>query len=87
MQNYPNPFSASTTIEYFLPSNAPVTLTVYNILGQRVARIIEPMKPKGPHSIVWNGRDENGKKVASGIYFYRLQAGAFSATKKMVLLR
>ncbi len=86
-QNYPNPFSSNTTIEYSLPFSAPVILTVYNILGERVARIIEPMQSKGPHSIVWNGRDENGKKVASGIYFYRLQAGAFSATKKMVLLR
>ncbi len=87
MQNYPNPFSTSTTIEYSLPNSAPVTLTVYNILGQRVAKIIEPMQSKGPHSIVWNGRDEKGKKVASGIYFYRVRAGAFSATKKMILLR
>ncbi len=86
-QNYPNPFSSNTIIEYSLLNSAPVTLTIYNILGQRVARIIEPMKPKGPHSIVWNGRDENGKKVASGIYLYRLRAGAFSATKKMILLR
>ncbi len=86
-QNYPNPFSSNTTIEYSLPNSAPVTLTVYNILGQLVARIIEPMQSKGPHSITWDGRGENGKKAASGIYFYRLQAGAFSATKKMVLLR
>ncbi len=86
-QNYPNPFSSSTIIEYSLLNSAPVTLTVYNILGQRVARIIEPMQPEGPHSITWNGRNEKGKKVASGIYFYRLQAGAHFATKKMILLR
>ncbi|NIM20043.1 MAG: T9SS type A sorting domain-containing protein, partial [Candidatus Latescibacteria bacterium] len=86
-QNYPNPFSSSTTIEYSLHFSAPVTLTVDNILGQRAARITQPMQSKGPHSITWNGKDENGKKVASGIYFYRLQAGAFSETKKMILLR
>ena len=87
LSNYPNPFNPSTEVIYTLPANAAVTLKVYNIIGREVNTLVEGVKPAGEHRIVWDGTDDSGVKVASGIYLYRLQAGATSLTKKMVLLR
>jgi hypothetical protein len=87
VQNYPNPFSSSTLIEYELQTPATVVVTIYNIRGQRVAKIKRPLQPPGRQTITWNGLDANGRKVASGIYFYRLQAGGLSQTRKMVILK
>ena len=86
-QSYPNPFSASTAIEYTLRAPASIALTIYNVRGQRVARLTKLGQSRGNHVITWNGLDDKGKQAASGLYFYRLQAGSFSQTKKMVLLR
>jgi hypothetical protein len=86
-QNYPNPFNPSTNIRFELPKAALVTLSVYNSLGQEVRRLVNAQKPAGYHTIVWNGRDQQGKPVPSGIYHYRIQAGDFVATKKMVLAK
>ncbi|MGH7449725.1 MAG: Ig-like domain-containing protein, partial [bacterium] len=86
-QNYPNPFNPSTNIRFELPKAALVTLSVYNSLGQEVRRLVNGQKPAGYHIIVWNGRDQQGKSVPSGIYHYRIQAGDFVATKKMVLAK
>ncbi len=86
-QNYPNPFNPSTNIRFELPKAALVTLSVYNSLGQEVRRLVNGQKPAGYHNIVWNGRDQQGKSVPSGIYHYRIQAGDFVATKKMVLAK
>ncbi len=86
-QNYPNPFSSNTVIEYSIPESATIVITFYNILGQRVRRIIKTNQSKGPHSIIWDGKDDKGKRVASGVYFYRFKVGTFSATKKVILLR
>ena len=92
-QNYPNPFNPSTTIKFTLPSpedggsTLSTTLKIYNVLGKVVRTLIdEPMAP-GVHHKIWDGRDEEGNQVASGIYFYRLRAGALQDTKKMVLLK
>jgi hypothetical protein len=92
-QNYPNPFNPSTTIKFTLPSPndggavLPANLKIYNVLGKVVRTLVdEPMAP-GVHHEVWDGRDEQGNKVASGIYFYRLRAGDFQQTKKMVLMK
>jgi len=86
-QNYPNPFNPSTHIRFELPKAALVTLSVYNSLGQEVRRLVNAQKPAGYHTLVWNGRDQQGKAVPSGIYHYRIQAGDFVATKKMVLAK
>ncbi|MGH7595039.1 MAG: Ig-like domain-containing protein [bacterium] len=86
-QNYPNPFNPSTHIRFELPKAAPITLSVYNSLGQEVRRLVNTQKPAGYHTVVWNGRDQQGKLLPSGIYHYRIQAGDFVATKKMVLAK
>lgn len=85
--NYPNPFASNTLLEYELQTPSPVVITIYNIQGQRVTQITSPRQAPGRRSITWNGLDDNGRRVASGIYLYRLQAGGFSQTRKMVILR
>lgn len=85
-QNRPNPFNPSTVINYDLPSPATVKLEIYNVLGQSV-RSFSDFKEAGNHSITWNGCDNSGTQVASGVYFYRLEAGKDVATKKMMMLK
>jgi hypothetical protein len=80
-QNYPNPFNPSTTIGYSLPKTANVSLKVFNTLGQEVAALVNELRSPGYYKVQWNASN-----VTSGIYFYRLQAGEFVETKKMVLL-
>ena len=81
-QNYPNPFNSITNIQYQLPAASEVLLTIYNIRGQEVLRLVESDQPAGYHQITWNAAN-----VASGMYFYRLRAGNFVQTRKMILLR
>jgi hypothetical protein len=87
-QNYPNPFNPTTVIRFALPKESPVTLEIYNILGVKVRTLIagETMNA-AVHSRVWDGRDDAGLSVPSGIYFYRLHAGEFVASRKMTLLK
>jgi len=86
-QNRPNPFNASTIIEFTLPEAAFTTLDIFNVLGQRVTTLMNDYTEAGPYSIFWNGRDEHGLPAASGIYFYRLQSGKYLDAKKMVLMK
>lgn len=86
-QNRPNPFNPSTEISFCLPKPAEVTLAIYNILGESVATLAEGLRTAGTHAETWDGRDKIGRVVASGVYFYRLDAGEFSATRKMLLLK
>ena len=81
-QNYPNPFNPETEIAFALPEASKITLTVYNILGQVVEVLIDSELYPGYHSVTWNGEN-----IASGIYFYRITAGEFVETKRMLLLR
>jgi hypothetical protein len=81
-QNYPNPFNSITNIQYQLSAASEVLLTIYNIRGQEVLRLVESDQPAGYHQITWNAAN-----VASGMYFYRLRAGDFVQTRKMILLR
>ena len=81
-QNYPNPFNSSTVIQYELPEAAWVRLEVYNMLGQAVATLVDGNQQAGVHSFNWNAN-----KFASGIYFYRITAGNFNASKKMVIIK
>jgi hypothetical protein len=87
-QNFPNPFNPATTIRYGLPSAERVTLKIYNLLGAEVATLVndEP-KAAGYHAAIWDGRDKNGRVVASGVYVYRMQAGSFVMTKKLALVK
>ncbi|MFA4958394.1 MAG: T9SS type A sorting domain-containing protein [Candidatus Cloacimonas sp.] len=85
--NYPNPFNPSTTIRYSLEKNTPCKIEVYNLRGQRVNTLVNEVKTKGHHSVVWNGRDDKGRSVASGVYFYKLSTSRKSLTKKMLLLK
>jgi hypothetical protein len=86
-QNYPNPFNPTTNIRYNLPATVSVRLTIYNALGQEVRMLMNRQQPAGYHTVVWDGRDQYGRPAPSGIYFYRLQAGSFTATKKMLLAK
>ncbi|UCF06986.1 MAG: T9SS type A sorting domain-containing protein [bacterium] len=86
-QNYPNPFNPITEISYDLPVDCHVTLEVYNVFGQRVATLVDAHQAAGTKVVQWEARDESGMAVTSGVYFYKLQAGSFSAIRKMVLLR
>jgi hypothetical protein len=86
--NFPNPFRESTTIEFFLlNSNTPTTLKVYNIRGQRVKTLVNSTLNAGLHPVIWDGTDDSGRRVRSGIYFYHLRAGNHSSARKMLFLR
>ncbi|MBN2185124.1 MAG: T9SS type A sorting domain-containing protein [Candidatus Krumholzibacteriota bacterium] len=86
-QNVPNPFNPTTTITFVLPEDAHVELAVFAPSGRRVATIASGSFSAGPNEVAWDGRDDAGKQVASGVYYYRLKAGDTVQTKKMVLLR
>jgi hypothetical protein len=86
-QNAPNPFNPATTITFALPQAAHVILSVYNALGQEVRRLVDEIRPAGYQTVEWDGRNDQGRPVASGVYLYRLRAGSFTQTRKMVLLR
>ena len=88
MQNYPNPFNPHTTISFDLAMAEQVELSIYNIKGQLVKTLVRDQKlPAGRHNFVWDGKDENGRIVSSGIYLYRLQSGRYSHSKKMIMLK
>jgi len=86
-QNYPNPFNPSTTIQYTLERSANVELCVYNVIGQKIRTLTQGSYPVGTYEVEWDGTDESGSRVASGIYFYRLTAGDHSRTCKMMLMK
>lgn len=86
-QNYPNPFNMNTVIPYSLTGDSHVKITVCNILGQTVSTLVDAFQPAGAHNALWNGQDANGRDAASGIYFTRVQAGAHTQVRKMVLLK
>lgn len=86
-QNYPNPFNPSTDIAYALPEAGNVNVEIYNILGQQVKSLVNEYQDAGNYVITWNGDDESGSTVASGVYFYRVSAGQFKDIKKMVLMK
>ena len=86
-QNVPNPFNPSTTIEYRLPEAGDVQLVIYNLLGQKVRTLVRESMDAGFHLVVWDGTDEFGKQVASGIYIYRMSVADFTQVQRMMLLK
>ncbi len=86
-QNYPNPFNPTTQIAFSIPSAMHVSVTIFNILGQRIATLVDANLSAGSHVIMWNARNNNGEMMPSGVYFYRLSTPKFTAVKKMLLLK
>jgi hypothetical protein len=91
-QNYPNPFNPVTEIRYGLPMDSRVTLSIYDMLGQEVARLVDGDQGAGYQSVKWNGTSTSGVSVASGLYFYKLEAlgrngETFTSSRKMLLLK
>jgi len=92
--NYPNPFNPATTIpfqvggsQFMVHSPVHTSLKIYNILGQLVRTLVDEEKAPGNYKAIWDGKDNSGKEVGSGIYFYQLRTEEYTATKKVVLLR
>ena len=81
-QNFPNPFNPKTIIRYSIPVAGDVSLIIYNLKGEEIARLVDGFQPAGEYNIVWDASN-----VSSGVYFYRLQSGGFTQTKKMVVLK
>jgi hypothetical protein len=85
--NYPNPFNPETTVSFSLKNSSKVSVDIYNILGQKVKTLVNDQLNAGNHSYRWNGKDDSGHSVSSGIYFYKMNAGSYTATAKMVLMK
>ena len=86
-QNYPNPFNPITTLSYDLPKDSDVRLTIFDMLGNEVARLVNSNQQAGFKSVHWDAKDSMGRPVSAGVYLYQIQAGEFVHTKKMVLLK
>jgi hypothetical protein len=86
-QNSPNPFNPSTTISFTLPAREQVTVSIYDANGRLVRTLLDESRDYGTHNVTWDGRDDAGTTVGSGVYFYRLSAGKYSESKKMVMLK
>ena len=87
LQNYPNPFNPETTIEYMVPERERIVIKIYNLMGKEVRILVDEQNQPGHYRIIWDGRDEQGEKVASGVFIYRMRAGQFVSMKKLVLMR
>jgi len=86
-QNFPNPFNSQTVIRYSLPARSPVTLVIYDLIGKNVRTLVDEIEAEGSHEISWNGLDEKGSQVTSGIYVLRMKAGTFADSKKLTFIR
>ena len=85
--NYPNPFNPETTIRYSMKEASPVSIEIYNVKGQLVKSLVNTTKESGDHTVVWNGTDNSGRAVTSGVYYYKMNAGKYSSTKKMIMMK
>ena len=86
-QNYPNPFNPATTIEYSLPQRSDVVIEIFDILGRKVRQFVNETRSAGVYKVMWDGTDQSGNPVSTGIYFYRIQAGEFVESRKMLLIK
>jgi hypothetical protein len=86
-QNYPNPFNPVTTLQYDLPEDALVSITIYDIMGRQISTLVSSQQNAGYKSIQWNATNNAGQPVSAGLYLYSIEAGQFRQTKKMVLLK
>ncbi len=86
-RNYPNPFNPMTKISFSLPEAQDVRLEVYGVDGRKVATLLNETRGPGLHEVIWNGQDDSGRQAASGMYFYRINAGPYSEVHKMTLMK
>jgi len=86
-QNYPNPFNPTTKIQYDLPEDTFVSITIYDVMGRSIRTLMNVKQSAGFHSIRWDAKNNIGEGVSAGMYIYMIQAGEFRSTKKMVLLK
>jgi flagellar hook assembly protein FlgD len=86
-QNYPNPFNPTTNIHFSIAKPTDVRIDIYDMIGQHVSTLINTPMSAGKYNISWNGQDKNGSRVASGMYLYRMVAGNFAMTKKMLMIK
>ena len=86
-ENYPNPFNPETSIVYDLPQSSHVVLAVYDLQGKGVVRLADGLEDAGRHTVSWDGRDQRGRLLTSGVYVYRIQTGELSESRKLVLSR
>ena len=87
MKNTPNPFNPNTTISYELSRQGRTTIDIYNAKGQKVRTLLSKMMEQGNHQVVWDGLDDNGKRAASGVFFYKISLDDEQLMKKMILLK
>jgi len=87
LECYPNPFDSQTTIYYRLPVAGEVKIIIYNLLGERIRVLFDGYKVPGCYTVCWDGKDDYGKSVCSGIYFCKLNAGTYSSTGKLILIK
>lgn len=87
LPNYPNPFNPATNIQYQLPVDATVEIAIYNMEGQKIRTLVNEHTSAGVHSVEWNGRDDSGQEVASGVFLYRMKAADYVITRKLTLIR
>jgi 5'-nucleotidase/UDP-sugar diphosphatase len=87
LQNFPNPFNPETRISYTIPGGSDVSIDIYDLLGQKIRTLVDSYQSPGNYTVIWNGCDQIGRRVASGIYFYKMQAGDFTQTRKMSLMK
>lgn len=87
MENYPNPFNPKTVIRYSLPEDSQVKIVIFNLLGEKVRTLVDDMQSAGLKSVLWDAKDDNGRQVVSGVYFYRMITPEFTKTRKLLLLR
>ncbi|HAN41267.1 MAG TPA: hypothetical protein DCQ12_05090, partial [Candidatus Cloacimonas sp.] len=85
--NYPNPFNPETTIAYSLKDRQNVKIEIYNVKGQLVRTLVNESKAAGDHKVIWTGTDNNNRPVSSGLYYYKMTAGKYSSSKKMILMK
>ena len=85
-QNYPNPVNLETVIKYALPEDCHVELTIYNMLGQKVKTLVNQYQDAGYKMVHWNGRDDKGYEIASGLYFYKIKTPKYTESKKMIFV-
>ena len=87
LQNYPNPFNPVTSIRYEIPVENFVTISVYNVMGQKIADLVHELRPAGYHHTTWNSTNMHGDPVSSGVYIFTVEAGNFRIVKKMILIK
>jgi hypothetical protein len=85
--NYPNPFAGQTTIAFALAEASEVQVSVYDVLGRKVATVVDKAMSAGTHQVSWDGQSDDGRRLASGAYFYRIEAGDYAATRRLTIVR